>query len=293
MKLKLSLFLSVIYCSVFAQFAPILKGKTSCVRFLQSTTCVVLSENEAFNVDLKKAFEENWTMTPFIFISQEEFEKKIIETEFSFIQINAFKQKDEKKTVGAMALFNGGFSDLLLYLNASLAYVAYDNWGIEKDYLSTQNRLPAMVAQLNNTMFLINDKNISGANPTDIYKQLSEIYNAKAGVLKEKTLLIDKRYEFTKIVSMTEFAKKYGYAYELVSANRIKEAIDNKEADKAVLYCSSSLYKINQVTDCSTYEIIYAEFEEETATIKPLINKFDDVDAMQLNAAVNKKVKDK
>ncbi len=288
MKLKISIFLSVFYCSLFAQFSPILKGKASCVRFLQSTTCVVLTENEAFNEDLKKAFEDNWKLTPYIFISQEDFEKKIIETEFSFIHINAFKQKEQKKTVGAMALFNGGFNDLLLYLNSSLAYIAYDNWGIEKDYLAIQDRLPAMVAQLNNTVFLVNDENITGSNPGDIYKQLISLYNAKSGVLKDKTLLIDKRYEFEKIVSLAEFAKKYGYAYELVSAERIKEAILNKEADKAVLYCSSSLYKINQVTDCSSYEIIYAEFEEETATIKPLINKFDDLDAMQLNVAIKK-----
>ena len=282
MKLILTFLFNLIICLNFAQYAPILKGKASCARFLKSTTCVVLTADEAFNKQLIRSFEQSWTITPVKFITEETFASSISDTKLSFVSIQEYKVKGEKKEIGALALFNGGFTDTDFYLNSSLAYVAYDNWGIEKSISDIQKRLPAMVYQLQETISLINELNIEGNNEDAITRQLNKIYNARAGVLKTKTLLIDKKYQNLKIISVDEFAKLYKYAFEFVSSDEIMEAIDSRDPNKAVLFSSFNLHKFNQVVDCSTLEIIFSEKEVEDLISQPSLSKFDAGDMEEL-----------
>jgi hypothetical protein len=288
MKIFLSLLFNVLIYFSFAQYAPILKGKVSCARFLKSTTCVVLSENEAYNQQLTQSMEQSWTITPYKLISYEEFNLTVSNTDYSFIYAEEFDVKGEKKEIGALALFNGGFTDTKFYLNSSLAYVAYDNWGIEKELADIVKKIPAMIYQLQETISLINEYDISGNNEDAITKQLNKIYNERAGVLKSKTLLIDKRYQNIKIISTDELSKIYKYTFEFVSSDAIQEAIMKKDPTKAVLFSSYNLHKINTVIDCGTYETIFCEKEIRDLVFDQSLNLFDSGDMEELNSFVKR-----
>jgi hypothetical protein len=282
------LFLSLITLN-FAQFSPVLKGKSSLARFFNSTTCVVLTEDPCINEQLKRHFSESWKITPVQFILDEEFEIFLKDASYSFVHINTYKVQGEKKLVGAIALLNGGYTDRdLMYLNSTLAYVAYDNWGLEKTVESICKKIPAMVSQLKATIQLVNDNNIQGRYSMDITKSLIDIYNSKAYVLKTKTLLIDHLYKNSKIISEPEFAFIYKYDYQFVSGEEIEKAIANHENGKAVLFSSYNLYKINKVIDCSTHEIIFCEFEMSDNQRDHRLNQFDNTDMQLLNSTVKK-----
>lgn len=288
MKIILTLFLNIILFTSFAQYSPVLKGKVSFSRFLKSTTFVVLGEDEEVNSVLMESFKSTWTITPIQFIYEAEFPAYVNDPEKSFIYLKDFKVKEERKDVGALAVFNGGYNDIEFYLNSSLAYIAYDNWGVEKKANDLLYRLPAMVYQLQSTINLIYDNNLEVKNTESLVLKLNKLYNARAGQMQNKTLLIDKLYETHKIISIKEFAKKYGYAFEIVGGEEIKEAIQSKAKDKAVLVSSYNLYKINQVFDCATYDIIYAELEKNVLYEERQLDKFDLEDAEQLATAVKK-----
>jgi hypothetical protein len=265
-----------------------LKGKVSCARFLKSTTCVVLSEDEAFNNQLIYSFEQSWNITPVKFISIEEFKATISNTELSFVYINEFNVMGNKKEIGALALFNGGFTDTDFYLHSCLAYVPYDNWGIEKELADIDKRLPAMVFQLQETVSLIYEFDISGNNENAITRQLTKIYNERAGVLKDKTLLIDVKYKSLKITSIDQLAKTYKYAFEFVSSEEIKKAVDSKDPTKAILSSSFNLHKCNQVFNCSTYEVVFCELEVYDVFTQSSLDKFDFGDMEELSSCVKK-----
>lgn len=288
MKLLLSICLHLIFAFNFAQLSPILKGKASCSRFLKSTTCVVLSDDENFNKRLIQSFEESWKITPFKFISKEEFQENVSNISLSFVTIKEFNVKGNKKEIGAIGLFNGGFTDTNFYLNSCLAYVAYDNWGLEKNVADLTNRLPVMVFQLQETISLIHEHDISGNNEDAITRQLTKIYNDRAGVLQNKTLLIDFKYQNAKIISVEEFSKTYKFTFAFASSDEIKEAIDTKDPTKAVLSSSYNLHKINQVYDCSTYKVIFCEKEVYNVVEQPILNQFDFGDMEELSSCVKK-----
>lgn len=288
MKAISTLLLQLFFLFNFAQLSPILKGKVSCAKFLKTTTCIVLTEDEAFNKQLIRSFEQSWNITPIKIISAQEFKSNITNTNLSFVTIKEFKVKGNKKEIGALALFNGGFTDTIFYLNSSLAYVAYDNWGLEKELKDVHKRLPAMVFQLQETISLINEFDISGNDEDAITRQLTKIYNARAGILKEKTLLIDVKYQNSKITSIAELAKTYKYAYEFVSNEEIKRAIDSKDPTKAVLSSSFNLHKYNQVFDCSTFEVVFCELEMYDLITQPQLNLFDIGDMEELASCVKR-----
>lgn len=289
MKFLLSFIFLILFTSSRAQFSPLLKGEVSLTRFLNSTTIVVLTEDDCVNEQLKRYFRETWNLTPVQFILDQELEIYFDNMDFSFVFIDEFKVKGEKKLVGSMALFNGGFTERnLVYLSSSLAYIAYDNHGIEKSLSDICKKIPAMVSQLQTTVRLVKDQNIKAKDEEDMREKLMDIYNSKAISLQKKTLLIDNRYKNTKIISVPEFESIYKYDYQFVSSENIEQAITNHESGKLVLFSSYSQFKINKVIDCSTHEIVYCEFETADQSTASRLNQFDDGDMKLLNNTVKK-----
>lgn len=280
------------FLTTYGQFSPILKGKYSLERFNQSSTYVVLTTDDCVNDQLKRHFTESWSLTPVQFILDEEFETFFADASASFVVIEKMKVKGENKLVGAMAIYNGGFTDRkLMYLSTSLAYITYDNYGLEKELKDICKKIPAMVNQLQTTLSLINDQNIQARNAEEMRNKLSKIYNSKAAKLKKKVLLIDKRYKNAKIVSVPELESLYKYDIQFVSSEEIERALANHESGKAVLFSSFNHYKVNKVIDCSTHEIIFCEFEQDDNLTSHRLNQFDNEDIELLNYTV-KKAKD-
>jgi hypothetical protein len=149
-------------------------------------------------------------------------------------------------------------------------------------------RLPHIVAQLNASLNLVNDNDIEGGTMEAVFEKMDQEYVKNATDLQNKTLLIDADYTVLKITSMDDFAKKYGYAYEVVPKETIEAAIRNKDNSKAYLVSAVNEYKISTVTDCSTGKILYASFVQEDPVTFEFSPQFNYSDMGKLGFAAKK-----
>lgn len=280
----------ILFTSIaLAQFSPKHNGKASFSRFFKTTTMVLLTEDECVNEAMQRYFKEIWTLTPVEFINQNDYNEYLPDDEYTFVIIDEFKLRGEKKLFGAMALFYGDILDLeQTYLNSSLAYVAYDSQGQEKEVSDLCYKVSTMISQLQRTIELITENNIIAKDKVDLIAELTEHYNKEAYLLKKETLLINERYKNSKIISVPELESLYNYTFEFVPKSVIEKAIYNREAGKAVLFSNHSIFKTNIVMDCSTQHVIYCELELIDEVEGNRMNQFDNLDMMDLNKVVKK-----
>lgn len=288
MKKILTFLLIIIFSSSWAQFSNMLKGKASCSRFKKSTTFFVLTGKPEVDEALRKGAETYWTQTPIAFTTKEEVGALIRDVDKSFVILSEFKVKGTTIKSGALALFNGGFDDTNLFLSSSLAFVSYDNLGVEKTIESIAYKLPNMVKEIGDIVTLIDDDNKEFKEEMGVYAHLTRRINENSGVLKTKTLLIDKNYLLYKIISWQDFEKMYNYNYKLATIDEIKQAITEANPDVAVLYSSYGYHKVNTVVDCASGKIIYTEFKTVDPLYENVLDHFDYPDLELLNSAIKK-----
>lgn len=86
---NLKIFISIFVLTIFSMvvFAnPPLASKQQIGMFKNSTTCVVLESGSiSYNTYIKDAVQKYWKSTEFIFIDQQEFEKKRFDSRYSFL----------------------------------------------------------------------------------------------------------------------------------------------------------------------------------------------------------------
>lgn len=288
MKLNLLLVFQLIALCSYSQYSSLLNGKVSCARFLKSTTYIVLSESEEFNQELINAANTQWTLTPTHFIPEDSLEFFIQDPSLSFMYLYRYPVRGEKRELYALALFNGGFSSLKFYLNSTLAYVSADDLGFEKSSKDLSYRAASMLVSLQQIISGISNQDIKAKDEIKMTEELSNFINAKAGILKGKTLLVEKRYSLGKIVDYSEVEKKYPFSLQLASKDEIVKALKNNDGDKAVLISAQSLYKTNMVIDCANLELIYAELEQQDEQQTKQLDKFNLEDLNQLIIAIKK-----
>ncbi|MCB0510126.1 MAG: hypothetical protein H6579_01925 [Chitinophagales bacterium] len=288
MKLKLLLLFSILALSTSAQYSPLLNGKISCARFFKTTTYIVLSDSEKFNQELREAAASEWKLTPTHFIPADSLEYFIQDPALSFVYLNRYPVRGEKREVYALALFNGGFASMKFFLNSTLAYVSADDFDFEKSSEDLSYRAASMLLSLQQIISGISNEDLKAKDEIKMTEALSNFLNEKAGLLKEKTLLVEKRYSLGKIVDYAEVEKKYPYAIQLVSKEEIEKALKSKESDKAVLISAYNLYKTNMVIDCANLELIYAELEQQDLQQSKRLDKFNLEDLNQLIIAIKK-----
>jgi len=274
--------ISFLFLNLNAQFSPKIKGRAGFSRFMKSKTYFVLSDNKTLNEEYIKGVEENWTITDYHFIYEDSLQYYSIDPKKSFVYFEFLKRKGNDKRMKALTLVNGGTFERAKYITNSLAYISIDSDGYEANDIDISFRINNMIFQLNDAAKLLYDNNFVEKNEGNLYKKLAQIYNSRCSVLQEKTLLVDKRYLNQKIVSESEFLKLYKYNVEFVDKTTIEKAIKDKDETKAYLISALNLFKINTVTDCSTGEIVYIEFEEEDKITKDFERIMGRDDILQL-----------
>lgn len=261
--------------TIQAQFSTKINGSGSMKKVIASQTFVVLTGNPEFDEAFEKAFKNNWNITPLTFVQEYETKDLIGNPDVSFIKFGDYKIKDSKNSFKALAIFLGGKSNYDIYLTNTYAYVALDQYGLEKTFESTTYRLPNMVKQLEQTIEVSSTSHIHGDDLDDYIEKMEEYYNSSANLLEGKTLLIDVRYTLSKIRDIDALTKMYKFSIEVVTKEEIQKAIDSKDANYAYLISAYSTKKINSITDCGTGKLIFAEVDESTEDFDGNLKRFD------------------
>ncbi|HOB83902.1 MAG TPA: hypothetical protein PK521_00495 [Bacteroidales bacterium] len=191
--------------------------KNEISQFSTSTTCVVLEDDPfaPFNVFIKAAMKEFWTLTPFEFIDQEEFEVRMKKSDYSFIMLTETTFDKDKSgsafnfinlvqgkyvnrisalpEICAIPLSSGGEDDLdygyklgaiLLFMQKHAGLIMEDPSKTGRRYLKFYNEnIPAVLSR----RILVKKEDLSPA--IDDPEKIKAIYSGKVEIVTEEDIV--------------------------------------------------------------------------------------------------------
>ncbi len=200
-------------------------------QFKKSTTLVVLDKNPLmrYNFKIKEVVKKFWNITNFQFITAEEYDKKRMSDQYSFITFDQvwFTKDKTQAQYNFLCLSLGGNykspTDMPQLCTVPISYFDVD----EESYIY---KLSSMLQIIQNHIeFLENEPGVSDIN---IVKK----YNKNAYQIKNKTLYVIKDELSRDINSEAKFKKMYPYKFKFVNRETLEEAIDNKAKDVVYLH---------------------------------------------------------
>lgn len=191
--------------------------------FFKTKTYFVLEDNpfSEANIQLKTAAQKFWKLTPYEFISVEEFEKKRESNQCSFASIDDVYYEFDKSSTKYkfLCVYMGGNykneSDMPQLCTFPLAYTEQD----ENEYAY---KIGTLLIFVQNHIQLIKE------NPSLKKSTIIDYYNNNKGNLENKTLYLKSNEVEKKINSENTFKSIYPYSFKFVNQDEIETAIDNK-----------------------------------------------------------------
>lgn len=206
---------------------------------LQSgTMAVVLNGDEVHNQALKKAVEENWKHTPFIFTYKEEMKQYIGNPKYFFLMLtDTYKKMGTSvhySTLLAIVENKEGAEELnTKRWKAFYTFIHHEEnsfYNFDEQYL---HKLPDFVRNLS-WQWEHTAKNEGKWSLIDPYKIIKEA----SSELPNKTLLLEKNLCNNELAQSGEYKKYYKYNIKLSDEAEVGEAIKNKDSSKAYAYYS-------------------------------------------------------
>lgn len=213
--------LGILSMSLFAgRYKPTVEDVNT---FLKNKTYVVLESNpiSSYNLKIKQAMAENWTLTQFEFITAVQFEKMRKDFDKSFLVLVDFKYPDENLTVSYTHLcaMNGSatsrVTDMPEIISIPVAYTKNDDSG----YSYKMEAFLRFMQQ--HVLALKSDPKLLKADMLDPYNDNAPKVKMKELWMVEKDLEKDMR-------TITAQRKAYPYPVKVVNLEDIEQAIAEK-----------------------------------------------------------------
>jgi hypothetical protein len=200
-------------------------------RFYTTKTYVVLSNNPLsdYNFEIEDAMNKYWTITEFEFLPYEDFEKKSLDRNASFLYVAVVNFEKDKSLTRYMflCLSLGGdretIDDLKDIANLPLSY-----HGVDEDHYTY--KLGTMVRFLQEHIKLIT------ANPGMVSQNVYQYYNDNMADVKGKTLYLVEDELAPEVSTEAKIRKVYPYDVKIVDREEIKELIMNGDPDAVFLH---------------------------------------------------------
>lgn len=195
--------------------------------FMNSKTCVVIDEDpfSSFNETIKACMPKFWTITPYEFISLDEFDKRKSKSTYSFLLLSDAEQVEDGVTCtyNFLNFILGGSADLNKMPDLGSVPLSYADVP-EDDYLY---KLGGML------LFMQTHVKYAGEHPG--WKPV--LVNKESGTditKKELWLLKDELPE--NFNTLEKIKTVYPYTVKLVTKEQIKAAIEEKNANVVYLH---------------------------------------------------------
>ena len=222
-----ALLLSAFYCSA-ERYVP---TQADVDRFYKSKTYVVLQDNpmSEYNMKVKEAVEKFWTITPFEFITNKQFDEMRKDADKSFlvlIQVKFPKDKIEA-TYNFMSVLLGAavkrVTDMPEICGIPISYANVDEF-------SWAYKSKAMVT------FLQNHIQLMKSNPEIISSDMFSYYNKSKGDIHTKELWVVERDLAKEARSLATLQSNYKFTIKVVKPEDIEKAIEERNSNIAFLH---------------------------------------------------------
>jgi hypothetical protein len=274
-------FLAALLCSVYAfgQYSAADYKDKDYAKFKASKTYYVKTGNESFDTEVINVLKEQWKETPYEVIDDAAFKTKLPDPANSFILSLIIGTQYANQNYHYLALVNGGKKKLNNYgYDDMLAYSPINHWVDETDNAACAFRVRNMIESMIAAMDLVQKNDIRG-NSKKIVEGLQEVYNAKAGKIKKRTLLFCKESMGAKF-KPEDVAGNYPYKYEICTKEKLAKVIKEKSKEYYYFQPGITLNKNMFVFDPSNGEVVYCDMQIQglnidKKNIKELVETID------------------
>jgi len=200
-------------------------------QFSSSTTCVVLEDDpfSPFNVYIKKAMKEFWTITPFEFIEQDEFEIRMKKPDYSFIMLTETTY-DKDKSGSAFNFINLVQGKNINRISALPEICAIPLSSSGEDDLDYGYKLGAIL------LFMQKHANLIIEDPSKTGRRYLKFYNENIPEVLSKRILVKQEDLSPAIGDMDKIKAIYSGKVEIVSEEEIVKAIQERSPSTVVLH---------------------------------------------------------
>lgn len=228
---KLSLAILLLFTVVLLNGQAPFPKKDEIKQFTESKTCVVLEDQSfsPYNSYIKEAVKAYWKITPYEFISVEEFNKRRIDPAFSFIVLTQtdFEKDKSNSQFNFINLLQGkkvsrlGEMPEICAIPLSFA----DDEDIEYNY-----KLGGILLFMQKHAQMISD------DPSLTGRKYLKYYNKNIPQIQGKTLLIKEEDLVPEISSLEAINAIYSGKVKIVSEDEIVDAIESKAPGILILH---------------------------------------------------------
>ncbi len=228
-KVKILIFVSFLSLTAFSQ--SVFPGADEIESFYGTETLVVLENTmfSSYNAFIKGAIKEYWDITPFKFISVEEFNTERENPAYSFIVLTETKY-DKDKSGSVYNFINlllgkdvGRLEDMPEMCAIPLSFAGEEDLEYSHKVSIVLRFMQAHVRHLSD------DPSITG-------KKYLKYYNQFIPELGDKTILLSKSDLEPELKSESRVKELYGHDIKVVDDETIREAIVNKAENTLVLH---------------------------------------------------------
>lgn len=200
-------------------------------KFMATKTLVVLENNPMcdFNLNIKDIMKKEWKITPFDFITNQEFEKKKMDPHYSFLMmtlVNFTGDKTEATYRFLHLLMGGNYRTLKEMPDVCAIPLAYE--GVDQEnYIY---KLSVLVR------FMQDHVKRLQANPKLLTTNIFKYYNENMGDIKTKTLYLVADEMSKEVNTEARIKRIYPYKFKIVTRDEIEDAINNRDDDVVFLH---------------------------------------------------------
>lgn len=200
-------------------------------KFYKTTTCVVLTDDifNIYNTAIKRAIKEVWTVTPYKFITVDEFNKQMNNPDLSFLVLTTvYPEKNVTKfsyTMLSLVIGQKGkhFEELPEICSFPLSY---DN----VDYSEYDYKMSALVK------FMQNHIKLTYENPNLNNKNILKFYNKNIQKIGNKTIYFTSENLAPDVNTISKIEKIYNGNVKIVDDDEIQKLISNKDTNALILH---------------------------------------------------------
>jgi hypothetical protein len=221
-----------------AMFLPVLMAgqapfpdKEEIKQFNASKTCVVLEDDpfSSFNIYIKKAMKEYWTITPYEYIKVTDFNVRRTKPEYSFIVLTQTNFDKDKSN----SLFN--FINLLQGKSVNKLGEMPEICAIPLSFAGEDDteygyKLGAILS------FMQKHAQMISADPSLTGRKYLKYYNKYVPEIMNKTILIKQEDLVPEISTIDKIKAIYSNKIEIVTEEEIVKAIENKIPNTLILH---------------------------------------------------------
>jgi hypothetical protein len=209
----------------------VVPSKQDIATFFTTKTLVVLEDNPLmeYNSIIKKVMEQEWKITEYDFISSNDFEKKRLDPQYSFIYMSRVTFENDKTDAEYRFLqLSLGGDYFRLNEMPDIASVPLAYYDVDEDRYAY--KLGIILRFMQNHAKLIRE------HPEIVSQNVFKHYNENIQEIKDKTFYVLKEELGNDVNTEAKIKKVYPYKFKLVTTEDIEQAIRDRDPDVVFLH---------------------------------------------------------